>query len=302
MARFLLIGICQIEGIAKCLRALHPLGEVEAHTLWTLEETFENEDRLFTYMRTFDFIIIQDFGEDAFGVLSADLIREIFPRAVTLPGFLFSAFHPDIVYVANAAPKPDEHRNVQSAIGDYHSALAVFGFMQNLGLEKTLSLYRREVYEALGYMNMWSESEDFLLAAFRGYGWPVERFFVQWARRGAFMHTINHPKLFVLADIARMILSRCNVAFVDDAVEDRIIDPLLAGPTWPVYPAIAEQFGFTGSMNFKKVELDSHASLMLDLPRFVAGSFAKLERVPRENIRCARVSEWIAGGALAQFS
>jgi Polysaccharide biosynthesis enzyme WcbI len=301
MARFFLIGICQIEGITKCLRGLHPEGEVEGHTLWTLEETFENEDRLFAYMRTFDFIIVQDFGEDTFGVLSADLIREIFPRTYTLPGFLFSAFHPDIVYVPNAAPKPDEHRTVQSAIGDYHSALAVFGFLQNLSVEKTHSLYRGEVYESLGYMNMWAESEAFLLAPFRGYGWPVDRFYIQWVRRGVFMYTINHPKLFVLADIARMILARCNVAFVDDAVEERLIDPLMSGPIWPVYPAIAEQFGLTGSMSFKKIELDSYASLMLDLPRFIAGSFAELQKVPRENILCPRVQEWIANGALNRF-
>jgi hypothetical protein len=301
MARFFLMGICQIEGITKCLRALHPDGVVEGYALWNLQRDFENEDRLFSYLRTFDFIVLQDFGEEAFGILSGNLIREIFPKAITLPGFLFSAFHPDIVYTPNAAPLPDGHRHVQSAIGDYQSALVVYGYLQGLSTEKTISLFHRDVYESLGYTRMWVESETYLLTQFRQLSWPIDEYYIRWVRSGIFMYSINHPKLYVLADIARMILRRYEIAFVDDTVEDRLIDPLMTGPIWPVYPAIAEQFGLRGSMNFKKVELDSNASLFLDLPCFVAQSYLELEKVAVENIVCPRVREWITNGALNHF-
>jgi hypothetical protein len=301
MARFFVLGNCQVDSVAKCLRMLHPDGYVEGTQLWNLQRDFENEDRLLAYLRTFDFVVLQDFGDDVLGVLDSAMIKAIRPDTLTFPGVLFSAFHPDIVYVQTSGPAAGGRRIVPSAIGDYHSALTVFGYLQGLNVERTMSLFRAEVYRAIGYISMWSESESFLLEQFRLRGWNVDEFYARWVRRGAFMYTINHPKLYVFADVARMILKRCGIGYEDANFEDVLVDPLLSGPIWPLYPEVAAQYGLPGSMQFKRVELDESMPLFLTLPQFVRGSYDELEKVATNHIDCPRVRQWMAEDALAAF-
>jgi Polysaccharide biosynthesis enzyme WcbI len=302
MARFFVLGNCQVDGLTKFLRVLHPTGYVETGHLWNLRRDFENEDRLLAYLHTFDFVVLQDFGNDVLGTLDSDAVRAAIPGALTIPVILFSAFHPDLVYALSTAPGTPGNRVIRSAIGDYQSALVVYGYLQGLTIEQTIALFRPEVYRALGYTNMWSESESFLLDSFRRFGWAPEDSYMRWVRQGVFMHTINHPKLCVIADIARMILKRCDIEYNDDPMEDRTVDPLMASPIWPVYPAIAEMYGLRGSMNFKRDELDQKVQLFLALPEFVYQTMTVLEMVPREHVDCARARQWIASGALSAFT
>jgi hypothetical protein len=301
MARFFVLGNCQVDGLTKCLRVLHPAGYIETGHLWDLRRDFENEDRLLTYLHTFDFVVLQDFGNDVLGTLDSDAVRAAIPGALTIPGILFSAFHPDLVYAFNTVPGTPGNRVIRSAIGDYQSALVVYGYLQGLTVEQTIALFRPEVYRALGYTSMWAESESFLLDSFRRFGWVPEESYMRWVRQGVFMHTINHPKLCVIADVARMILKRCDIEYDDDPMEDRTIDPLMASPVWPVYPAVAEIYGLRGSMNFKRDEIDENGQLFLALPEFVYYTMTVLETVPREHVDCARVRQWIASDALSAF-
>jgi hypothetical protein len=301
MARFFVLGNCQIDGFTKCLRMLHAGGHVEACHVHNLRRDFENEDRLLTYLRTFDFVVFQDFRGDTLGMLDVDMLRAALPDSLILPTFVFSAFHPDTVYVPNATPARHQHRYVQSPMDDYQSALVVYGYLRGLSVDETISLFRADVYQKLGYMNMWADSEVFLLDWFRRLGWEVNEFYIGWVRSGVFMHTINHPKLHVFADIARLLLKRCRIKFIDDAFEDRLADPLIVGPSWPVYPAIADVYGVRGSMSFKRVELDNNHPLFLSLPQFVRGSYEDLNKVAPEHVDCPRVRDWIATGWLNEF-
>jgi Polysaccharide biosynthesis enzyme WcbI len=301
MARFFVLGNCQADSVAKCLRALHPEGYVEGANIWNLLRDFENEDRVLAYIHTFDFVVLHDFGDDVLGVLDSAMIKALRPDTLTLPGILFSAFHPDIVYVQTTDPAAGSRRIVASAIGDYHSALTVFGYLQGLSVAQTMSLFRADVYQTLGYLDMWPESEAFLLEQFRHHGWPVDQFYGRWVRRGAFMYSINHPKLYVFADIARMILKRCHITYVDDDFENALVDPLLTGPIWPLYPEIAALYGLPGTMHFKRVELDESAPVFMTLSQFVQGSYAELEKIPSGYIECGRVRQWIEAGALAAY-
>ena len=293
MARFLVIGNCQTDSVANCLRVLHPKGYVEGHNLWNLQVDFQNEDRLLTHLRTFDFVILQEFGGDNLGVLDSNVLRAASANALTIPGVVFSAFHPDIVYAQPKDPAVYGHRCVRSAIGEYQSALVVYGFLQGLGVEKTLALFRPDVYESVGYLTMWDESQTFLLNAFKTYGWKADEYFLQWARSGEFMYTNNHPKIAVFADIARMILKRCELTFEAHPFEKFLIDPLRNGPIWPVYPAVAGAYGLAGSMHFKRVEIGQGAQLFLNLEEFVAQSYAELEKVGANNVYCSRPQEWV---------
>src|SRR6185312_8433721 len=73
----------------------------------------------------------------------------------------------------------------------------------------------------------------------------------EWSARGCFMHSINHPKLFVLGSIARVALNQCGLRIAFSQPEDYLHDPLTVWGMWPVYPEIATRFGIAGNYQFK---------------------------------------------------
>jgi Polysaccharide biosynthesis enzyme WcbI len=302
MASFLIVGNCQIEGICKCLRALHPGGCVEVCYFVNMLRDFENEDRLLVHMRGFDFVIFQNFDHDFVGMLDTDMVRAAIPNAMILPSFLFSAFHPDIVFATRIEADGGTNGDcLQSPLGDYQSALTIYGYLRGLTVGKTVALFNQDIYDALGYTNMWAEAESFLISEWQRHGWRIEDFYMRWVRRGVFMHSSNHPKLYVLADIARMILVRAQVAFEDYAVEECLADALLTSAIWPVYPPIADAYGVQGSMIFRRRIQCEFDNLFQTLPQFVSFSHDLLKTVPRSELDCPRVRDWIANDTLVEF-
>lgn len=299
MARFIVLGNCATESISRCLRVLHPQGYVEAHDQVNLRADFGNEDSLFAHLRSFDYVVLQAMSPGMLGILDADVIRANFKNTLNLPGIVFTGFHPDIVYARPKSPEKYGHRFVRSPLGEYQSALAVYGFLTGLNVNDTCALFRRDVFETLGYLRVWDEAQTFMLNAYKQYGWNIDRYFLRWSRLGVFMHSSNHAKLYVCADIARMILTRCEIPFERFLFEDYMTDPLCTGPVWPVYPAVAAAYGLAGSMQFKRIEIDNPLQLFLNLEEFIAGCHEELAKVGVEEIDCARPQEWIATNALA---
>jgi Polysaccharide biosynthesis enzyme WcbI len=293
MATFFIIGNCQIEGVSKCLRALHPCGRVETCSLLDMRRDFENEDRFLAYIRTFDFVITQHFSDDFLGMLDSDAVCEALPRTLILPSILFSAFHPDIVLVRRLKQDGSVGSIIQSSLSDYQSALVVYGYVQGLAVERINMLFNEDNYHALGYTNMWSEAELYLIQIWQALGWPITPYYMRWVRQGIFMYTSNHPKLYVLADIARMILERCQVKFEDYPIEESLVDPLVARSIWPVYPFIADAYGVRGSMNFRAGDPSNSVNLFQNLSEFVQSSYERLKVVPRNEVDCPRVREWV---------
>jgi Polysaccharide biosynthesis enzyme WcbI len=275
---------------------------VEARYFVNMQRDFANEDRLLAHMRTFDFVIFQNFDDDFLGMLDTDMVRAAMPNAMILPSVLFSAFHPDIVFATRIdADRRKQGDCLQSPLGDYQSALVIYGYLRGLTAEKTIALFTQDIYNVLGYTNMWVEAESFLVSEWHRHGWSIENFFMHWARRGIFMHSSNHPKLYVLADIARMILGRAQVAFEDYAVEESLIDALLTSAIWPVYPPIADAYGVHGSMIFRRRIQCEFDNLFQTLPQFVSFSYELLQSVPHAELDCPRVRDWIAKDTLVEF-
>jgi hypothetical protein len=275
---------------------------VEACYFVNMARDFANEDRLLAHMRTFDFVIFQDFDADLVGMLDTDMVRAANPNAMILPSVLFSAFHPDIVFATRIGADGETNGGcLQSPLGDYQSALVIYGYLRGLTVEKTIALFTRDIYDVLGYTNMWVEAESFLISEWRRHGWSIDDFYMRWVRRGIFMHSSNHPKLYVLADIARMILARTQVAFEDYAVEEGLIDALLTSAIWPVYPPIADAYGVHGSMIFRRRIQCEFDNLFQTLPQFVSFSHELLQSVPRAELDCPRVCDWVAKDTLVEF-
>ncbi len=204
-----------------------------------------------------------------------------------IPAIFFSAFHPDCVYI--------KHLNqvIDSPIGAYNSSLAFYGWKKELSLEKTVRLFSKEVYEALGFFNYWNSSVEFLSREWDSSGLFLDDKISRWSTHRCWMHSVNHPKLFVLADVARAALAREGIQPVPN-VEFYLKDTLADYPCWPVYPEIGDILGIPElPLPYFKKGLGlcppDRPVTMMGLEEFVHQSFGIFDNYERANLHCERM-------------
>ncbi|MBZ5724923.1 MAG: hypothetical protein LAP87_07990 [Acidobacteriia bacterium] len=274
----------------RIFQLLAPAAEVVRFSFDDLPR-FATKEALFRELAPFDFIFAQPFGTGFHPAVDGLVLKERFRDSFHFyPAIEFNAFHPDCVYVRNL------QGFARSAIGDYHSAITLLGYSLGLSVEQTLTLFRAEVFERLGYFRYWKVSEDVLFKLGRAIDFPIEGIYRSWVRRCPFMHSINHPRLFVLADVARTLLHLSGISAVSGNVEDFLPDEALYDPVWPIYPEIAEAMGFQGAYIFK-VGSRSEYNPFLTLPDFVARSW-ELYQKETSPLECSRIAEWTRNAPL----
>jgi hypothetical protein len=203
-----------------------------------------------------------------------------------IPPIAFSAFHPDLVYIA----KPGGIFS-GGPLGDYNSSLALYGWMSGMSVSQTVQLFTDEVYQKLGFYDYWDSSKDALLKIGKDSGLPLDILFDSWTRQGCFMHSINHPKQFVIADLARAILNQLGISTIPGA-EQFIHDHFSDGPVWPVYPEVGRRLGIEGNYLFK-MPLgvgDGGNPVMLDLEEFVGGCHRAFSHYRKQDLICERLN------------
>jgi hypothetical protein len=205
-------------------------------------------------------------------------------RVVSFPTLYFNAFHPDLVQVNG----PDGY--VETPLANCHSSLALYGWRRNLGVARTLRLFSEAVFAKLGFFDFCKTAKCALLQAAQQTDIQLDSELDKWVRAGCFMHSVNHPKLHVLADIARAVARYAQLEVLAGSPENFLDDPLRAGPIWPVYPEIAARLGVTGSYLFKPPQ-NSGEIRLLDLETFIVESFARYAVVERDALVCARLEE-----------
>lgn len=284
-----MIGNCQAEGVADALRLNLPGARVETLPVARLARRFGHLDRLARHLAGADRVFTQFFPE---GFVPGGNVHALAERVRLrlFPTILFSGFHPDLVHVGDEASLRLS-RLVASPTGPYHSAIALFAFRRGLGVDAALRLYTDEAFARLGYDRTWEASTDYLLRSARDVGLPLDRDFARWCRAGLFMHTLNHPRLAVLGDIARRLAEEDGLPQRGLPVEAYLRDALAEEAVWPVLPPLAERLGVPGSTLFKGDGRRGPPRL-LDLPDFVAESFALYARLPPAALVCARVDAW----------
>lgn len=237
-----------------------------------------------------DLTVSLPFGEGPLGALTPARLREAARVYVPVPNIYFPAFHPDIVYISHKG------RNYGSPMGDYHSALIVYGFARGFSADEIVSLFRADVFAKIGYLDGWFGARDALLAMSREHGFELGRLFAGWMRRGCFMHTVNHPRLFVMEDLAREALARAGIPARAVRCEDILPDPL-SGSVWPVYHEIAARYGVAGSTTFKppagRFDFLFDAARCFELQAMVEGSLAHYAPAPKIARHCDRVRGWL---------
>ena len=250
-------------------------------------------------LATYDFIFAHDFPRGFIPGGGLAELREKLPRIVLIPQIAFAAFHPDCIYVGENGPA----RPVFSPLGAYHSALVVFAFRAGLSREEANALFDKKVFEALGYYDFWNEAcRELIRSNKENLDCDLSAELLNWCRRGVFMYSVNHPKPFVLTDVAKLLLARVGLQIPDIDSEYYMIDDFVSQnqPIFPVYRPIGVHFGVKGSYTFRITtprDIRNTADY-LTLPQFIASCYNKYQSCDPAFLSNARVDSWLANGGL----
>lgn len=295
--RIAVLGNCQAHGVLQALRLYLPDARVSLIDTAVLRRSYGTLDRLDRHLAGFDHVFAQFFPDGFVAGGDANALVARRPRIRLFPTILFTAFHPDSVLVGDVASL-SQSGLINSPVGPYHSAIALCGYVEGLSVAATLGLFRDEVFSGLGYYDAWDESMAYMLRASRDIGFGLENELARWSRRGCFMHVINHPKLFVLAEIARRLATEAGLDPIEAKAEDYLADDLVADAIWPVYPAIAARYGLAGTDLFKRKSRGTARPAVFGLADFVAASHATYARHTAAQLASTRVEAWRADPAV----
>ena len=209
-------------------------------------------------------------------------LRKSARRCHVLPGFSFAGYHPDMCYVRVAGQQLD------SATGGYHSRLAVAGYLAGLNARDTVALYNRLAFARLGYFAVFEEQVALMTARWARDGIDAEPMLRGWAKAGCFAHTINHPKMIVLLDLARIACERMGVAPDNPGVDPRTLpDRLARGAMHPVFPDIAAALGIAPEGSFSGGFAGEVPRILTPLA-FVTDSFGRFADVPQDELHATQ--------------
>ncbi len=294
----LLLGNCQVQALARIMLAQTGDAEVTAVTL---------QPDMMNKLLTRDETILAQFARNQlifihFGVCEPGLLEknfpEHFPKIRFIPKIDYAAFHPDMDYVENASGV-----RVMGPLGTYQSMIVFLAWKQKLTAAETHQLFCRQTFEALGYFEYASVARNVLVSEGAVVGIDLEPLIDQWARRGCWMYSMNHPKLFVMADIARILLEREGIKTLP-GVEEFVDDQMNTEYVWPVYPEIGERLGLTGHYLFKRAKPYAFRDLsvsLLTLEQFIEASFKVFSAYAPEALTCHRLGSVRYDAFIAQL-
>lgn len=268
METWLLLSNCQTFGLGHSLQMLSPRFNIKAVDIYAFRYDIEKYRKsLSDYFRV---IVHPQFQNIDFDFSSAQNLDVI-------PSIKFDAYHPDICYAFS-----ERSGMLDGPMGAYHSMITLAAYAEGFDVDATRKLFRRDVFEACGFLDRWEEERAQLLQNFAKYELDISSAFRKWSRGGSFMYSVNHPKIQCIYDVARAFMKRLGVETVKNNFMP--IDNLLNGACYPVYPEIAHTFGAEGSYLFK-VPGDYR---LISLEKFIELSFAAYSQFPAGTIHVER--------------
>jgi len=283
------LGNCQSFSIAYSMKLMLPDASVDHYPL--IGGARIPLSWLARTLRSYDYAFVHHFPVGHLPGGDYEELERLAPGVYNIPEIAFAAFHPDNILIDSAGMTP-----VCGPLGPYHSALALFAFRKGYSLELANALFDRNVFDALGYFGFWDDAREalFKTCAERG-GLDLTVEFLGWTRRGVFMHSINHPKPYVLLDVAKKALERVGFTPCMHDFERYLIDEFVAPthPIFPIYPPIGDFFGVAGSFTFR-AKASSGVPEFLSLPEFIGESYRRYAAVESQRLSNPRVDAWLA--------
>jgi hypothetical protein len=187
-------------------------------------------------------------------------------------------------------------------LGDYHSKLAIHGFMRGMTVSETLSLFSERSYARLGYFEEFSRSLATLKERDSVADVPVTRFLESKLRSVWCFFSFNHPTSELFAayapEVIDFLASRGLAKHSGVPATPSLCAENLAGNViFPIYPEIAAHHGVAhlGSYSFKP---DGTWVNPMSLEQFLILEFEAFEQVGRETLALSHAAQNIA----AQFT
>lgn len=263
--RWIVISNCQAFGLANCLETFARDVTCEACDYHDFQQQVVDDP---DHFRCYDFALVLPEARDW---PRFDPTR--LPAHVFIPAFQFAAYHPDSVYVF-----ADGEIFGGGVIAAYHSIITLAAYKEELPPARAAAFFNARLYQSLGFFAHWQPQRDWIVAQFREAGFDVGGVFLRAGRGRPFMHTVNHPTIEAMAEIARAVLTR----FDRPVYRDVTLPPdNLAGTRWPVYPEIGERLGIAGAYLFKPAERHKP----FELEEFIAESFQRFSPWHKSQLR-----------------
>ncbi|MBI5012625.1 MAG: hypothetical protein HZC06_07815, partial [Methylocystis sp.] len=293
--RIAIVGNCQSFGIAYAMKVLDPSATVDHFSM--IARARSTMGLFAKTLETYDYVFSHDFLDGHVRGGGSEELRQRLPKTMIFPAITFAAFHPDLVYIHDSSRL---HGFVAGPIGAYHSAIGLFAYRKGLSLEMANALFNENVFDALGYLDMWNDASRELLDAARdSYGVDLSAELMNWSRRGVFMYSTVHPMSFVLFDLSKKLFDK--VGLKPRAVNFNYYDihDLARSEIFPIYPAIAKRFGAQGGYMFKlqNHHISTGVGDFLNLPQFLASCYTSYSAHDLSKLSNARVDAWLADEA-----
>ncbi|MBV8848808.1 MAG: hypothetical protein JOZ16_04400 [Methylobacteriaceae bacterium] len=296
--RIAVVANCQSFGIAYAMKLLNI--DATVHRFPILFKSWASGKMLARALRLYDYVFFQPFGPGYVrGGAWEPIVAEL-KNPILLPTLVFTGFHPDQVYVT------DRVKNIQLAegpLGPYNSALAFFAYRAGLPIEAALRLFNREVFDTVGYFDMWNDAVAALVEEGLNFSLDFREDILRWTRRGCFMYSPIHPKPLVFFDYARQLMQKTGIPMRPVNFDQYAVDDLARGAVYPVYPEIADHYGIQGSYVFKagKHSFELGLGEFWDLRGFVTELYRVYAKYRPEQLSNDRVEAWLADREVSSY-
>ncbi len=259
--KWLLISNCQTHGLARALQMVNSNFSVTPMDYWTAirdPEAARREALEGGYFRVLVSPEIEEAGIDLTGA----------PHLTRIPRVVFTAYHPDCVYGLS------DGKQAKGPLDAYHSMIVMAAHRKGMKAEDAQRLFNGAFFEKVGYMDYWVPQRNRLVAEYARFGLDISVGVRRWGRTSAFMHTVDHPKMTCLYDIARAIFA--SMCVPDQGADIIPPDNLCSGVSFAVYPEVGEALGVPGGYRFKRFNDYHH----IGLEQFIAESYRGYDALP----------------------
>ena len=278
VTRILLISNCQVQPLKHGLANVCERVQIDAVPIHLIppDERPANFSKYIQNKNNYDLVLSIFLSED-FGELSTDRIHKTFAPipVLTIANLYFDGTLPDICYIGGL------NARTPGPIGDYHSRIALLGYLMNLPVATTVNLYCDAVYQQLGYYDAFRRSLDEMARRDEGTDIPLGNLLEEKVREGNCFLSQNHPtSLLLTAYINRIGEHLAKNGYVTSSglrlSQEDFINFLAQSVIFPVYPEIAARHGlpYQTSYVFRTATAGDEPSRPISLSDFVTAEYA----------------------------
>ncbi|MDC7682866.1 WcbI family polysaccharide biosynthesis putative acetyltransferase [Asticcacaulis sp. BYS171W] len=273
----LIISNCQVQLLKHCLSAVCENADFDTIPVhvYTPDEREKVFSEVIASRDHYDLVLSIALSDD-FGALSRDAIAATFHPVpvITISNLVFTGLHPDITYIGGLSAR------TPGPLGDYHSRLALLGYLMGLEPAQTEKLYRAEVYHQLGYFNAFQESLEEMRRRDETTDIPIGSLLEERLRLGVCFFSHNHPTSFLMAPyvgkIARTLHERGLIRYTGfEPRPEEVLNFLAASWIFPVYPELTQEHSlpYKGSYIYRTETVGDHPSSVITLSDFVRAEY-----------------------------